>query len=122
ERRHEKRRHGAHHQHLEQFNRAMTGEVTAASLGLTKQYRKLVSIRSTNNLFMLEQALTETDPDTTGVVVMTAKVSPPGQETYGQDDLDAYDQELMTAVVQRAERGGKQVKPLSVPANNPPAH
>jgi amino acid transporter/nucleotide-binding universal stress UspA family protein len=116
---HEKRRAGAHHHHLEQFNRETTDEVTAGSLGLTKHYRKLVSIRSTQNLFMLEQALAETDPETTGIVVMTAKVSPRGQETFGQDDLDAYDQELMTAVVTRAEKAGKQVTPLIVPTNNP---
>jgi nucleotide-binding universal stress UspA family protein len=34
-------------------------------------------------------------------------------------DLDVYDQQLMTAVVDRAERAGKQVKPLIVPTNNP---
>jgi nucleotide-binding universal stress UspA family protein len=34
-------------------------------------------------------------------------------------DLDHYDQELMTAVVQRAEKTGKQVHPLIVPTNNP---
>ena len=34
-------------------------------------------------------------------------------------DLDAYDQKLMTAVVDRAEKAGKQVKPLIVPTNNP---
>src|SRR5262249_25041942 len=38
---HEKRRAGAHHRHLEQFNRQTAGEVTPASLGLTKKYRKL---------------------------------------------------------------------------------
>ena len=34
-------------------------------------------------------------------------------------DLDTYDQQLMTAVVQRAERAGKEVKPLIIPTNNP---
>jgi amino acid transporter/nucleotide-binding universal stress UspA family protein len=119
---HEKRRQGARHHHLEQFNQETTGEVTAASLGLTKSYRKLVSIRSTQNLFMLEKALAETDPDTTGMVVMTAKVMQPLAGTgapYDQTDLDTYDQQLMTAVVERAERAGKEVKPLIVPTNNP---
>jgi hypothetical protein len=119
---HEKRRRGAHHRHLEQFNRATTAEVTPASLGLTRRYRKLVSIRSTQNLFMLEKALAETDPETTSVVVMTAKVMPPLASTgapYDQNELDAYDQQLMTAVVDRAEKAGKEVKPLIVPTNNP---
>ncbi|HZY86859.1 MAG TPA: APC family permease, partial [Gemmataceae bacterium] len=118
---HEKKRRGAHHHHLEQFNQQTTDEITPASLGLTKSYRKLVSIRSVHNLFMLEKALAETDPETTGVVVMTAKVVPMGAGGAPEDrpDLDAYDQQLMTAVVERAEKAGKQVKPLIVPTNNP---
>ncbi len=119
---HEKRRRGERHRHLEQFNRQTTDEITPASLGLTKKYRKLVSIRSTQNLFMLEKALAETDPETTGVVVMTAKVLPPmgtAITPYEQGELDAYDQQLMTAVVNLAEKAGKQVKPLIVPTNNP---
>jgi amino acid transporter/nucleotide-binding universal stress UspA family protein len=119
---HEKKRKGERHRHLEQFNQETTPEITPESLGLTKRYRKLVSIRSTQNLFMLEKALAETDPDTTGVVVMTAKVMPPmgtAIAPYEQGELDTYDQQLMTAVVERAERAGKQVKPLIVPTNNP---
>jgi nucleotide-binding universal stress UspA family protein len=121
ERYHEKKRQGAHH-HLEQFNQQTTAEVTPDSLGLNKHYRKLVSIRSTQNLFMLEKALAETDPETTGVVVMTAKVLPPLASQgapYDTNDLDSYDQQLMTAVVERAEKAGKEVKPLIVPTNNP---
>jgi amino acid transporter/nucleotide-binding universal stress UspA family protein len=118
---HEKRRAGKHHEHIEQFNQQTTEEVTAQGLGLTKSYRKLVSIRSTQNLFMLEKALAETDPETTGVVVMTAKFTPPssGNGLPDQPDLDTYDQQLMTAVVERAEKAGKEVKPLIVPTNNP---
>src|SRR5271166_5252763 len=115
---HEKRRRGMHHEHLEQFNRAITTEVTPESLGLTKSYRKLVSIRSTQNLFMLEKALAEADPQTTGIVVMTAKVTPPGENGDDRPDLDPYDQQLMTAVVERAERAGKVVRPLIIPTNN----
>jgi nucleotide-binding universal stress UspA family protein len=115
---HEKRLKGKHHHHIEQFNQQTTSAVTAVSLGLTKPYRKLVAIRSTQNLFMLEKALAETDPDTTSLVVMTAKVAPLGTEVINTD-LDAYDQELMTAVVDRAEKAGKEVKPLIVPTNNP---
>ncbi len=89
-------------------------------LGLTKPYRKLVAIRSPHNLFMLEKALAENDPNTTDVVVMTAKMQVPGGETgTGGLDLDNYDQQLMTAVVERAEKAGKKVKPLIVPTNSP---
>ncbi len=116
---HEKKLKGQKHAHREQFNKSMTAEVTPESLGLTKMYRKLVSIRSTQNLFMLERALDETDPVTTGIVVMTAKVLAAGQSQEERAELDAYDQQLMTAVVQLAEKAGKQVKPLIVPTNNP---
>jgi len=119
ERYHDKKRRGKQHEHMEQFNQQTAGEVTASSLGLTKAYRKLVSIRSPHNLFMLEKALAETDPETTGIVVMTAKLIPPEGALDEQPDLDTYDQQLMTAVVQLAEKAGKQVKPLIVPTNNP---
>ncbi|MHB1423337.1 MAG: APC family permease [Gemmataceae bacterium] len=118
---HERKRRGARHEHREQFNQEKTGEVTALGLGLTKQYRKLVAIRSPHNLFMLEKALAETDPETTGIVVMTAKLTPIGADFAPEDDpdLDSFDQQLMTAVVELAEKAGKRVKPLIVPTNNP---
>jgi amino acid transporter len=123
ERYHLKKLKGKKHEHLEQFNQAVASEVTAESLGLTRTYRKLVSIRSTQNLFMLEKALAETDPETTGVVVMTAKFVPPGSgggpASLDTPDIDTYDQQLMTAVVSLAEKAGKEIKPLIVPTNNP---
>jgi amino acid transporter len=119
ERLHERRLRGAKHEHLEQFNRQTTEALSPANLGLSRPYRKLVAIRSPQNLYMLEKTLAETDPETTDVVVMTAKVSPPGDSSASPPSLDNYDQHLMTAVVTRAEKAGKQVKPLIVPTNNP---
>jgi amino acid transporter/nucleotide-binding universal stress UspA family protein len=120
ERYHERRLRGTKHEHLDQFNKQQTEEITRESLRLVKPYRKLVAIRSPHNLYMLEKSLAETDPVTTDVVVLTAKVSPPGGETRASSvDLDSYDQHLMTAVVDRAERAGKPVVPLIVPTNNP---
>jgi hypothetical protein len=118
ERYHERRRKGAHHQHLEQFNQQTSPEISPEGLGLDRMYRKLVAIRSPKNLFMLEKALAETDPETTGVVVMTAKVLK-AEQHHDNLDLDTYDQQLMTAVVNMAEAVGKEVKPLIVPTNNP---
>jgi amino acid transporter/nucleotide-binding universal stress UspA family protein len=115
---HRRRRGGAEHKHVEQFNREMIEQVTAESLGMTKPFRKLVAIRSPHNLFMLDKALADTDPVTTDVVVMTAKVEPRGAEIYMGDELDSYDQHLMTAVVNHAEKLGKSVRPLLVPTNN----
>jgi amino acid transporter/nucleotide-binding universal stress UspA family protein len=116
---HEKRRQGTPHEHMEQFNQQVSSEITPEGLGLKRAYRKLVAIRSTQNLFMLEKAIDETDPQTTDVVVMTAKQLPVGQPTLDALDITSYDQQLMTAVVTRAEKAGKQVKPLIVPTNNP---
>jgi amino acid transporter len=107
------------HEHLEQFNQKAAEEVTREQLGLKKPYCKLVAIRSPHNLFMLEKALKETDPETTDVVVMTAKMILPGSTATDSSDLDSYDQELMTAVVTKAEHVGKPVHPLIVPTNNP---
>jgi len=118
ERLHKRHRRGEHHEHLEQFNRETIQRVTGESLGLTKPYRKLVAIRSPNNLFMLDKALAENDPLTTDVVVMTAKVELPGAGAELLHGLDTYDQQLLTAVVTHAERLGKSVTPLLVPTNN----
>jgi amino acid transporter/nucleotide-binding universal stress UspA family protein len=117
---HKRRLKGEKHEHQEQFNRAEVESVTEQSLGLKKPYRKLVAIRSPHNLFMLEKALEDTDPHTTDVIVMTAKMEPPGGSLRADDiELDSYDRQLMTAVVDRAERLGKRVLPLIVPTNNP---
>ncbi len=117
---HRRRLRGEKHEHKEQFNRAAVDEISSDTLGLTKPYRKLVAIRSPHNLFMLEKALADTDPQTTDVIVMTAKMEPPGGRLRsGEIDLDTYDRQLMTAVVDRAEKLGKKVMPLIVPTNNP---
>jgi hypothetical protein len=120
ERIHHRRMRGEKHEHKEQFNRAEVDEISDDTLGLKKPYRKLVAIRSPHNLFMLEKALADTDPATTDVLVMTAKIEPPGGAVRTAEiDLDMYDRQLMTAVVDRAERLGKRVIPLIVPTNNP---
>ncbi len=114
-----KRRGTEHHEHLEQFNRTSVERVTAESLGLIKPYRKLVAIRSPHNLFMLDKALADTDPQTTDVVVMTAKVELLGDDVSTSHlALDTYDQQLLTAVVNHAELLGKSVTPMLVPTNN----
>src|SRR5262249_38864584 len=61
---HKVRLRGKKHEHLEQFNKQTAEEISPESLGLTKRYRKLVAIRSPQNLYMLEKTLAETDPET----------------------------------------------------------
>jgi amino acid transporter/nucleotide-binding universal stress UspA family protein len=115
---HRRRRGTEHHEHIEQFNRATVQEVTKETLGLPRPYCKLVAIRSPHNLFMLDKALADTDPQTTDVVVMTAKVEPQGADLPATVQLDTYDQQLLTAVVNHGEKLGKSVTPLLVPTNN----
>jgi nucleotide-binding universal stress UspA family protein len=115
----ERKRRGAKHEHIEQFNRELAKEVTPKNLNLTLPYRVLVAIRSPQNLFMLEKTLADMDPDTTEAVVMTAKVLPPGDQQTTDLHLDAYDEKLMTAVVKKAEGVGKQAIPVIIPTNNP---
>jgi nucleotide-binding universal stress UspA family protein len=119
ERVHERRAGGAHHQHVEQFNQKTADEINPAALNLDRPYRKLVAIRSTNNLFMLEKTLAETDPETTDVAVMTAQVAQRGDTSGGGPELDDYARTLMSAVVNRAEKAGKHVQPMIVRTNNP---
>src|SRR5512135_3799044 len=95
-----------HHEHLEQFNQSKADEITPAALGITKPYRKLVAIRSPYNLWMLEKCLSETDPETTDVVVMTANVLPPASDDLTPAITD-QDRALLTAVVNLAEHAGK---------------
>lgn len=114
-----RRRAGAAHEHLEQFTAQSTDDVNPALLGLSKPFRKLVAIRSPKSLFMLQQTLQESDPETTDVIVMTAKIVAPGTSPEESLELDEYDQRLMTAVMELDEKAGKQIKPLVVPTNNP---
>jgi Amino acid permease len=116
---HERRRRGARHEHQEQFNKQAAETISRATLGLTRRYTKLIAIRSPQNLFMLEKSLEDTDPETTDVVVMTAKLAPIDNTPATTVTLDSYDQHLMTAVVERAEKIGKEIKTLIVPTNNP---
>src|SRR3954447_3085448 len=67
---------------------------------------------------MLDKALADTDPQTTDVVVMTAKVEAQGADLPTTLQLDIYDQQLLTAVVNHGEKLGKSVTPMLVPTNN----
>lgn len=113
------RRKGEKHEHIEQFTERSAEALSLETLGVLKPYRKLVAIRSPQNLYMLQKALEETDPETTDVVVMTAKTAPPGDDSPDSAELDRYDRKLMTAVIDLAEKSGKHIKPLVIPTNNP---
>src|SRR5262245_39458548 len=84
----------------------------------TMPYRKLVAIRSPQNLYMLQRSLEETDPETTDVIVMTAKTPPVGDPAPNSAELDRDDRKLTTAVIELAEKAGKHNTPLILPTNN----
>src|SRR5205823_4624513 len=50
ERWYERQRRGKKHEHVEQFNQQVAQSITPDSLGITRPYRKLVAIRSPQNL------------------------------------------------------------------------
>jgi hypothetical protein len=118
ERYNRKRRREAGPEHLEQFTLQAAPTLSVQTLGLTRPYRRLIAIRSIGNLYLLDKVLEDTNTETTDVIAMHAQVLPPASGYPEQPRLSIYDQRLMTAVVERAEKEGKAVKPLVVTTNN----
>ncbi len=115
------RRHGGKHEHLEQFNQETSEQVTAESMGLKHPNPILVAARGPRSLPVLQKVLQQVDTDQRDVVVLTCKVLP--AMTAGITDQDRTindaDRELLTQIVNVAEKVGKEVHPLVVPTNNP---
>ncbi len=59
---------------LERFNTLAQSRLTADSVGCEHPKRKLVAVRVPTRLYHLKKCLDETDPETTDVIVMKAKV------------------------------------------------
>jgi amino acid transporter len=84
----------------------------------------LVAVRDPRNLYYLRQTLTRTDTSKQDVVVMTARVYHREHTFSGSmvmeasEVFDQYEQELFTAVVATAEKEGRPVSLLVVPATN----
>jgi amino acid transporter len=133
-----RRGHEQEHEHLEQFEVSVADDITPEALELDQPYRKVVAVRINGDLKMLETCLLETDPDSTGIVVVAAhNASEAG--SYGDPEqtevLDAprtaadepdpplghADRKLMTAVVNRSELAGKPVKPIVILTDDPQA-
>ena len=116
---HLNKRGSAHKDHtLEKFNVLAQSRLTAEAIGCTHTNRKLVTVRNPGRLDQLKKVLEETDPETTDIVVMTARVLA-GQETMDVDEsMSSTGEELFSAVVKMAEKEGKPVLPIVVPTNN----
>jgi amino acid transporter len=82
----------------------------------------LVAVRDFNTLRHLEQTLEKTNTDERDIVVMTARVmaGPDGadHEIYDENLFTSYEQKLFTRVVGLAEKHGKPVDLVIVPATN----
>ena len=84
----------------------------------------LVTVRDPRNLYYLRRTLANTDTAKQDVVVMTARVYHREHTFSGSTVMEAtevfdqYEQELFTAVVATAEKEGKPVSLLVVPATN----
>ncbi len=83
----------------------------------------LVAVRDPKNLYYLREVLRRTDTKQQDVVVMTARLyhrEPSfGNTTFDTEQVfDQYEQELFTAAVAAAEKEGKPVSLLVVPATD----
>lgn len=122
ERRVAKQRHGRVDS-LEQFRVFGNQELDSGALGV-RPGNTLVAVRDPRNLYYLRKALSHADTAKQDVVVMTARVYHREHTFSGStvmettEVFDQYEQELFTAVVAAAEKEGKPVSLLVVPATN----
>jgi hypothetical protein len=107
---------------LDQFRIYGNEEPATETLGV-RPGNILVAIRDPKNLYYLREVLRRTDTTQQDVVVMTARLYGRGV-SFGQtsfeanDVFDSYEQELFTAAVAAAEKEGKPISLLVVPATD----
>ncbi len=117
------RRHRAQEEQTEQFRVFSNAQLDTMVLSV-RPSNVLVAIRDPRNLYYLHRVLQETDTTKQDVVVMTARLyhrehSFSGTNQFeAKDVFDDYEQELFTRVVNVAEKEGKPVSLLVVPANS----
>jgi len=116
-----RRRQHAHEEHTDQFQL-----MREADVGLDQLHARpdcvLVPVRDYNTLKHLDQAVVDTDTDRRDIVVMTIRLltgPDAGVSDIEHEELFTdYEQLLFTKVVAVAERHGRAVKLLVVPATN----
>ncbi len=108
---------------LAQFRVYDKGDLVSTEMG-ARPGNILIAVRDPRNLYYLRNILSKTDTAKQDVVVMTARLyhrehSFSGSRVYDATDIfDHYEQELFTAVVTVAEKEGKPVSLLVVPATD----
>jgi len=122
ERRVARERHGKP-ENLDQFRVYGNQELGSGALGV-RAGNVLVAVRDPRNLYYLRDVLRETDTARQDVVVMTARLYHREHSFSGSAVIDAaqvfdhYEQELFTGAVAVAEKEGKPVSLLVVPASD----
>jgi hypothetical protein len=117
-----KERHGKPEQ-LDQFRVYGNQELGSGAMGV-RPGNILVAVRDPRNLYYLRHILSHTDTTKQDVVVMSARMYH-REPSFGGSSVmevgqvfDHYEQELFTAAVAVAEKEGKPISLLVVPAND----
>jgi hypothetical protein len=109
-------------QGLEQFNLEVRPEITTDSIHV-RPGCVLVAVRDYNRMHHLQTVLQKTNTRKHDIVVMTVRgLSAAGAGEFGLSDnqlFTDYERELFSRVVSVAEKEGKTVELLTVPAVNP---
>jgi len=106
---------------LEEFNLEHQSQVNAATLH-ARPGCVLVAVRDYHNMEHLKKVLEKTNLRRHDIVVMTVRTISTGAGEYDLADdqiFSAYERELFSHVVEVAEKEGKPVELLVVPAVNP---